>query len=118
MEQLVARWAHNPKAGGSNPLPATNETPQRMWGFLMGDNKLYYVYVLYSQRYDKIYIGYTSNLEARLASHNELSKKGWTVRYRPWRLVYKEKYSNKKDAMQREKELKSHRGRDFIRSLI
>src|SRR6266481_7831337 len=21
---LVARWAHNPKVGGSNPLPATN----------------------------------------------------------------------------------------------
>ncbi len=23
VEQLVARWAHNPKVGGSNPLPAT-----------------------------------------------------------------------------------------------
>ena len=23
VEQLVARWAHNPKAGGSNPPPAT-----------------------------------------------------------------------------------------------
>ena len=23
MEQLVARWAHNPKAGGSSPPPAT-----------------------------------------------------------------------------------------------
>ena len=22
---LVARWAHNPKVGGSNPLPATEE---------------------------------------------------------------------------------------------
>ena len=24
MEQWLARWAHNPKAGGSNPPPATN----------------------------------------------------------------------------------------------
>ena len=23
MEQLVARWAHNPKATGSSPVPAT-----------------------------------------------------------------------------------------------
>ncbi len=25
MEQLVARWAHNPKAVGSSPAPATFE---------------------------------------------------------------------------------------------
>lgn len=25
MEQLAARWAHNPKVGGSSPPPATNE---------------------------------------------------------------------------------------------
>ena len=24
MEQWLARWAHNPKVGGSNPPPATN----------------------------------------------------------------------------------------------
>ena len=25
MEQWLARWAHNPKVGGSNPSPATNQ---------------------------------------------------------------------------------------------
>jgi hypothetical protein len=25
MEQLVARWAHNPKVGGSSPPPATKK---------------------------------------------------------------------------------------------
>ena len=25
VEQLAARWAHNPKVGGSSPPPATNE---------------------------------------------------------------------------------------------
>ena len=25
MEQLVARWAHNPKATGSSPVPATTK---------------------------------------------------------------------------------------------
>ena len=27
MEQLVARWAHNPKVAGSSPAPATMKTP-------------------------------------------------------------------------------------------
>jgi hypothetical protein len=26
MEQWLARWAHNPKVGGSNPSPAMNES--------------------------------------------------------------------------------------------
>ena len=38
---------------------------------------MYTVYVLYSEEHDKIYIGYTSNLEQRLKSHNELGTKGW-----------------------------------------
>ena len=34
MEQLVARWAHNPKVAGSSPAPATTN-PQyvKYWGF-------------------------------------------------------------------------------------
>jgi len=66
----------------------------------------------------KIYVGYTSNLEQRMNSHNVLATKGWTIKYRPWRLIHYEEYSSKKDAMLREKELKSHKGRDFIRNVI
>jgi len=40
---------------------------------------MFTVYVLYSPAHDKIYIGYTSNLEQRFLSHNELGKKGHTV---------------------------------------
>ena len=79
---------------------------------------MYTTYVLYSEKYDKIYIGFTSDLEGRLLSHNKLSTKGWTVRFRPWRLLYKEEYESKSDAMRRERELKSYRGRQFIRQLL
>ena len=79
---------------------------------------MFTVYVLYSKDYDKIYIGFTSNLEQRLLSHNELGKKGWTIKFRPWQLIYKEKYSEKSDAMKREKQLKTATGRNFIWSLI
>jgi len=33
---------------------------------------MYTVYALHAPEYDKIYIGYTSNLEQRLLSHNKL----------------------------------------------
>ncbi len=79
---------------------------------------MFTVYVLYSKNYNKIYIGFTSDLEQRLLSHNELSKKGWTIKFRPWHLVYKEEYPFKLEAMKREKELKTATGRDFIWSLI
>ena len=79
---------------------------------------MFTVYVLYSEKYDKIYIGYTSNIEQRLLSHNKLSQKGYTVKYRPWKIVYTEKFITKKEALQREKELKSSRGRNFIRKEI
>ncbi len=63
---------------------------------------MYTVYVLYSASYDKIYTGYSGNLEERFKSHNELGKKGWTIKYRPWEIVHTEEYATKKEAMARE----------------
>ncbi len=77
---------------------------------------MFTVYVLFSPSHDKIYIGYTSDLEARLYAHNN-SQKGWTVRYRPWTVIHHETFHTKSEAMKREKQLKSAQGRQFIRSL-
>lgn len=76
------------------------------------------VYILYSERYDKIYVGYTSDLEARILSHNELSNKGWTKKFRPWKLIHTEKFDSVSEALKREKQLKSANGRKFARSLL
>ncbi len=75
---------------------------------------MYKVYILYSSDYDKIYIGFTANLESRLISHNEFGIKGWTIKFRPWKLIYTEEYDDKKEAIMREKQLKSGRGREWI----
>ncbi len=75
---------------------------------------MYKVYILYSLSYNKIYVGYTSNLEERLLSHNELGKKGWTIKFRPWKLVYTETYATKEKALLREKNLKAGKGREWI----
>ncbi|MDX1954328.1 MAG: GIY-YIG nuclease family protein [Chitinophagaceae bacterium] len=79
---------------------------------------MFTVYVLYSETFQKIYTGYTSDLPSRIRSHNELSNKGYTRKFRPWKIVYTEEFNAKADALKREKQLKSSQGRSFIWHLI
>ena len=79
---------------------------------------MFTVYILYSPLHQKIYIGYTSNLDERFNSHNELGTKGWAIKFRPWEIVYTEHFSTKSDAMYREKELKTASGRAWIWQMI
>ena len=79
---------------------------------------MFTVYVLHSQIFDKIYVGYTSDIEKRLFAHNHSSNKGWTKNFQPWKIIYTEKYEKKKDAIIREKQLKSSKGREFIRKEV
>lgn len=77
---------------------------------------MFVTYILYSTVHDKIYIGYTSDLIDRFHSHNQFGTKGYTIKFRPWRVIHVEFFESKQEAMKREKELKSFRGRDFIRT--
>jgi Predicted endonuclease containing a URI domain len=76
---------------------------------------MFFVYVLKSLNFEKYYIGFTSNLEARINAHNHLANKGWTKNFKPWKLVYSETFQTKTEAMKREKELKSQQGRNFLK---
>jgi putative endonuclease len=77
---------------------------------------MYTCYVLYSEKHIKHYTGFTSNISERLKSHNEVGK-DWTSRYRPWKLIYKNEFETKNEAMAYEKWLKTGAGRDFIKTL-
>jgi putative endonuclease len=68
---------------------------------------MYSVYIRYSPSFNKIYIGYSSDLESRIETHNVLSTKGYTIRDRPWMLVFSEDYNTKSEAIKREGKLKS-----------
>ena len=76
---------------------------------------MFWVYVLDSPSCDKIYVGFTSDLEGRLVAHNHESNKGWTRSFKPWQLIYHEKFQTKAEAMVREKQLKIANCRRFIR---
>jgi putative endonuclease len=73
----------------------------------------YFVYVLRSEKDGKRYIGFTSNLERRINEHNSRLVKSTRFR-RPLVLVYYEEFSEKSEAMKREKFFKSGRGREFL----
>jgi putative endonuclease len=78
----------------------------------------FFTYVLYSEKYNKIYIGYSSDLDLRLSFHNDPENKGWTKKYQPWIVYYFEEFRTKPEAMNREKQLKSAQGRKFVHNMI
>ena len=75
---------------------------------------MFIVYVLLSLKNSKRYIGYTSKeVYLRLKEHNNHSNK-WTKQNGPFKLLHFEDYSDKKQAMKREKFLKSGVGRKWL----
>jgi putative endonuclease len=74
---------------------------------------MFIVYVLFSLKDKKRYIGFTSNLERRLTEHNSGKVKS-TKNRKPFELVYSEEFTSKTDAMNREKFFKSGKGREFL----
>ena len=78
-----------------------------------------FVYALYNQQSGKIYIGQTSNLENRLTEHNQKRGKHFTAKFEgEWKLIYTEKVESRNQALLREKQLKSFRGREYIKKYI
>ena len=74
------------------------------------------VYILYSEIFNKHYTGFSSNLSARLKSHN-IYGNDWTKRYRPWKVIFTKEFTTRQEAMKFEKWLKTGAGRDYIKSI-
>ena len=54
------------------------------------------------------YVGYTNNLKKRISLHNS-GKGAKFTRGRKWKLVYREKFKSKKEAISREYYIKKNR---------
>lgn len=65
----------------------------------------YYIYIL-SSITGTLYIGVTNNLERRISEHKQGLVEGYTKKYGCNKLVYYEWYTNIKEAIDREKQLK------------
>ena len=70
----------------------------------------YYVYVIGSYKKSKLttYVGYTKNLKERINLHNR-GKGAKFTRGRKWKMIYKEKYLTKNEAISREYYIKKNR---------
>jgi putative endonuclease len=78
---------------------------------------MFFVYVLYSDGFDKYYVGLSENVDKRLKEHNEGQNKS-TKPYIPWRVVHLEEYKTRNEARTREKYLKSASGRRWRKKNI
>ncbi|OHA88447.1 MAG: excinuclease ABC subunit C [Candidatus Zambryskibacteria bacterium RIFCSPHIGHO2_01_FULL_43_27] len=76
---------------------------------------MYYVYVLRSPK--QFYIGCTSDLKRRFQEHQ--SNKSISTKNRgPWKLIYYEASLSNKDALGREKYLKTAWGKRYVKSRV
>ena len=78
---------------------------------------MFYVYVLRSESDSGFYIGFSTNLRARLRQHQD-GESFATKSRGPWKLIYYEAYTEREDAEGREKFLKSGAGRRFLRTQL
>ena len=76
---------------------------------------LYKVYVLYSPKHDRLFVGLTTSLTDRMHSHNKHDADEWSSVYRPWTLVHMELYNEEDEALLRETYLESESGLNYIR---
>ncbi|MEK7583818.1 MAG: GIY-YIG nuclease family protein [Patescibacteria group bacterium] len=75
---------------------------------------MYFVYILFSLKDRRLYIGFTSNLKKRLLEHTQGEVRS-TQNRRPLKLVYYEAYHDRVDAQRREKYLKGGNGRASLK---
>ena len=71
--------------------------------------KAFFVYMTTNRSRVVLYTGVTNDLERRVSGHRNGTVKGFTKQYKLDRLVYYENYSDIRDAITREKEIKGWR---------
>ena len=78
---------------------------------------MFVVYIIKSEKNDKYYTGFTTDLQKRLKYHNTRKNKS-TKQGIPWKLVRQECFDNKRGAWLRERQIKSYKGGEAFKKLI
>lgn len=74
----------------------------------------YFVYILYSEKIDKYYVGKTENQKVRLEFHNSDLNRIWTKRGQPWEIVKLIEFENSTLSSKSERFIKKQKSRKFI----
>jgi len=75
------------------------------------------VYIIYSEKINKYYVGACIDLQRRLYEHN-IGHSKFTSTGIPWKLVYKVEFIDLPAAKKRETEIKKMKSRKYIEHLI
>lgn len=67
---------------------------------------VYYVYILYSEKFDRFYVGQTMNLQNRVDRHNK-GLENATSPYIPWVILWHTTKNNRSEAVILEQKLKN-----------
>ena len=76
-----------------------------------------WLYVLYSEKADRYYVGQSTDPHRRLEFHNSIEN-GFTARYRPWRIVFLRECESTEIAGKLESKVKRWKSRKMIEKLI
>ena len=78
------------------------------------------IYILYSEKADRYYVGQTSNLNKRLFDHNHpVVNSKYTSKYIPWKLCFSVYVSEERgDAVKVEQFIKKQKSRLFLQKII
>ena len=74
---------------------------------------MFTVYILYSKKLGKFYVGYTSDIEIRLEQHNNAISK-FSKGGIPWQLIYSIKIEDKKEAILLERKIKKNGAKRYL----
>jgi len=79
---------------------------------------MFYVYLIQSEPFpDQRYVGFTTDLRARLATH-DAGGSVHTAKYKPWTLISYHAFAEERRAREFEYYLKSGSGRAFARKRL
>lgn len=78
---------------------------------------MFFVYVLKSSITGGLYVGFTENLEKRLAAHNAGDVTS-TKAHLPWQRIFYECYIDKGDALRRERYFKTTQGKRALKFML
>ncbi|MEW6407805.1 MAG: GIY-YIG nuclease family protein [Patescibacteria group bacterium] len=77
---------------------------------------MYHTYILKSKKNNQYYVGYTNDLNARLELHN-VNLVPATKGLGPWEIFHSEQFQTEKEAVHRERQIKSWKSRRAIERL-
>jgi len=77
----------------------------------------YCVYIIFSKKLDRYYVGHTEDLQKRIEQHNS-GISDFTSTANDWVLVYSEEFGSRELARSREMAIKKKKSRKYIEWLI